>query len=222
MKYSSEELNERFQTLPEELKNAIVSVDTAKIISEAGKRYALHIDQIGKIAEEVGFVLLGLSHPTEFVSKLTKALGIERVVVSQIASDINDKIFLKVRETLRGVDSGLNKKEESMDDSGPTPLKDALLQAIENPESITKKPIPAKPESIPLVEIKNPHTPTTPENKIPAVAPIPTTSTEQAPTPSLSQTTTSQPTKSIIDQKLGGQFSIPKTEKRVDPYRESF
>ena len=137
MNYSSEELNEIFKTLPEELKDAIVSVDTAKVINETGKKYGLHVDQIGAVASQTGLVLLGVLHPTEFVSGVTKAAGIERVVASQIASDINDKIFLKVREILKGV---TNKPavEEPVDDSGPRPLRDALLKAIENPEGVTR------------------------------------------------------------------------------------
>ncbi|MBI3633894.1 MAG: hypothetical protein HY226_06445 [Candidatus Vogelbacteria bacterium] len=225
--YSSDELNEIFQTLPEELKDAIVSVDTAKIINDTGKKYGLHVDQIGAVANQTGLVLLGIVHPTEFVSAVTKAAGIERVVASQIASDINDKIFLKVREILQGV-TAKKTEEEPAEENGPRPLRDALLQAIENPEGLTKKPVPPKPAPIPLVEIKDPYAPT--KATAPVMAPIPirgdTTSDERRSDLPVSATP------SILEQKMSGQVDMTKTEvkieepqtggKKIDPYREQF
>ena len=134
MEYTSDQLNEIFEKLPEALKDAIVSVDNAKTISEIGRKYGLHIDQTGEMAEEVGSVLLGLAHPTELVNNLTRRLGIERVIASQVAAEINEEIFLKIREYLK------SEPEIGVVRSQPqgvfAPVRDALLAAIEKPHLI--------------------------------------------------------------------------------------
>ncbi len=232
MQHSSDELNEIFQKMPEGIKDAIVSVDTARIINDTGKKYGLHIDQVGTVAEETGLVLLGLTHPTEFVSNLTKRLGIDRVVASQIASEINDQVFLKVREQLRNVHD--NPEEVAPEDEPAPeslhPTRDALLEAIQNPEGMAKRPI-AKEKPIPLVSIKNPYEKATPEmgKDFPVVAEAP----KMAPTPP-SKLNLDADDGDILTQKMSGQFSLPTVETKVkevepgqpmttkknDPYKE--
>ncbi|MBI3633535.1 MAG: hypothetical protein HY226_04555 [Candidatus Vogelbacteria bacterium] len=209
MDYSPQELNEVFKGLPQTLKEAVTSVETAETINNIGRKYGLHIDQIGVLGIESGKILLGLAHPTEFVSNITKKLGIERVVASQIASEINDKVFLRVRELLKGI-SDKPVKEQDTTDNEPHPVRDALLKAIENPEGIAKKTETPKPKEIPLVEIKNPYEPARPET--PPIAPIP-----KIP-PTAAQEPTEAP--SILEQKMSGEVSLPKTERKVDMYRE--
>lgn len=228
MKYSSEELNERFDNLPEDLKNAFLSVDTAHVINSIGRKYGLYIDKIGETAEETGLVLLGLTHPTEFVSNLTKRLGIDRVVASQIASEINDQVFLKVRELLKDVQREKIKKEEEIE-LEPRPSKDALLAALEHPEGMLKRPV-SKPGEIPLVEVKNPYAPAkpTPGVDVPIVAPVPASAYEEKQSMPPAE---NPPAQDILTQKMSGQFSMPKAEsvvdqntstptKRFDPYKE--
>ena len=223
MQYSKDELNEIFEKLPEQLKDAIVSVDNARIINGVGRKYGLHIDQIGGLAEETGYILLGVVHPTEFVSNLSKRLGIDRVVASQIASDINYQIFLKIREVLKDVQD--KKKKDEAEEVEPEPSKDALLAALEHPEGMLKRPLaPSKVErEIPLVEVRNPYQPAKPEmgKDFPVVAPTPVSKKEGV-------VTSPTPAQDMLSQKFGGEVSMPKVEtnvdapptKRVDPYKE--
>lgn len=231
-KYSTEELNDIFDRLPEEIKDAIVSVDNARMISALGKKYNLHIDKVGEIAEETGLVLLGLTHPTEFVSNLTKRLGIDRIIASQIASDINDQVFLKVRELLKDIQKETAKKEEE-EELEPRPSRDALLAALEHPEGMLKRPIgetTSSKTSIPIVEIRNPYLGRTPEmgKDFPVIAPAPSyikepTPTKTPETPVVDEKPSIQaPATDILTQKMSGQFSTPSTEstRKIDPYKE--
>lgn len=229
MSYSIEELNEAFEKIPEPLQDAMASVDTARIINNVGKKYNLHIDQIGALSEEAGYVLLGLTHPTEFVSSLTKRLGVGRVVASQIASDINEQIFLKFRDIIKDAQKGRKRAEEESEGE-PRPSKDALLAALEHPEGMLKKPA-APQSSIPLVKIPNPYQPAKPElgRDVPVVAPIPAGPSEgnELPTAAPAATTNPEPTAvDILKQRLTSQVTSVNTETRVetgqkfDPYRE--
>lgn len=227
MSYSKEELNEAYKKLPPELQEVFLSVDVTDAITNIGKKYNLHIDQIGLLDSETGLVLLGLTHPTEFVSSLTKRLGIDRIIASQVASDINDQVFLRVRELLKDIQKNKVKEEEEKE-MEPRPSKDALLAALEHPEGMLKRParmpeaggpVPKAEKEIPLVEIKNPYQPAKPEmgKDFPVVAPVAPPKTEEA-----------KMEEDILTQKMSGQFSLPKVEtrvdstpaKKIDPYKE--
>ncbi len=225
MNYSKEELNEAYKKLPEELKEVFLSVDVTDSINAIGKKYNLHIDQIGNLDSEAGYVLLGLSHPTEFVSSLTNRLGIDRVVASQVASEINDQVFLKIRGLLKDVQD--KKKKGATEEVEPQPSKDALLAALEHPEGMLKKPAPAT--DIPLVEIKNAYALPKPQmgRDIPVVAQVPPTVEVSEDSTSTLRLNLEKP--DILTQKLSGEVSLPKVDtrveatpaKKIDPYKEA-
>jgi hypothetical protein len=106
MNYTKEQLKKIFKSLPEDLQEAITSVESAQILSEIGNKFKLHIDQQSILGEETGYVLLGVSDPMEFVSSLSTKIGIDRTIASQIVSEINEKIFVKIKESLRQIHSG--------------------------------------------------------------------------------------------------------------------
>ena len=230
MKYSKEELSEAYKKLSPEIKEALLSIETAEIINNIGKKYNLHIDQIGELGTETGLIMLGLTHPTEFVSNLTKKLGVDRIVASQIAPDINDQVFLKIRESLKNTHKEPAKAES--EETEPThPTRDALLEAIQNPEGIKKKTETPRRQSsgeIPLVEIKNPYQPAKPEmgRDFPVVAPVPS-QTFRDPTSDEKRSDLGTSTPDILTQKMTGEVSLPKVEttvmttaKKIDPYKE--
>ena len=190
--YTIEEIDAIADTLPDDVKDAIFSVSSAKIIGEVGKKYGLHIDQIGLLAEETGNILLGISRPTEFVDNLQTKLKIERVRASEVASEVNEKIFYKVRESMHNLRGAEEAGKELSHNAEPEslqnyiPKKEDLLEAIQRPDMYAR-PMPTKPEVQPL-----------------EVEPL-----------------VSKPT-DLLGQKLSGAVAIPKREagKASDPYRE--
>lgn len=101
--YSEEKLRDAFADLPQGLRQSISSVDTANAIQEIAKKYLLHVDQMGALASETGLVLLGLTHPAEFIGNLAKRLRLPEEKAKEIARDISAEILVKVREALRGL-----------------------------------------------------------------------------------------------------------------------
>ncbi len=101
--YSEAQLKEAFEDLPQGLRQSISSVDTANAIQEIAKKYLLHVDQMGALASETGLVLLGLTHPAEFIGNLAKRLRVPEEKAKEIARDISTQILVKVREALRGL-----------------------------------------------------------------------------------------------------------------------
>ncbi len=106
LNHDRNKLNDIFDNLPEDLKDAIASVDSAEAIFETSKKYNLHVDQTAILGQETGLVLLGVSDPMEFVGSIVARLGIDKNKASNIVMEINEKIFAKVKESLRAIHAG--------------------------------------------------------------------------------------------------------------------
>ncbi len=100
MIYTKEQKKELFQNLPDDVKEAVSSVETTDIIIELEKKYKLHIDQTGELSNEVLLLTLGVTSPQKFIDNLESRLRISRDVAAQITADVNEKIFRPVRESL--------------------------------------------------------------------------------------------------------------------------
>ena len=104
MDEKSQQLNtllDRLDKLPPQLKDAIFSNVNAEKMFDIGKRHGLLIDKVGEMTNETGLLMLGVTHPDEFVGNLAERLQVDRASASKIADDINREIFAPVREHLR-------------------------------------------------------------------------------------------------------------------------
>jgi len=101
MKLTSEQIKERFEKLPKEMREAIFSVDSSEAIQAIGKKYKLAVDKIGELADEIGLVTIGATPSHNFVSNLSRRLGVDREKARKIAQEINEQVFAKIREKLK-------------------------------------------------------------------------------------------------------------------------
>lgn len=113
--YSEEQLNTAFERLPVDIQEAIADAETEKKVAAIGRRHALHIDQIGLLADETGLVMLGLRHPQDFIKNLTQHLGIAPTEAETIAQEINTEVLAGLREAIKTL------AEEPASTSGGTP-----------------------------------------------------------------------------------------------------
>jgi len=122
MAITKEQLEEKYKNLPDDVKQTIFSTHVEDIVGEVGKKYSLHIDQMGEVIEEVELVMLGVNHPKDFIEHLGERLGIEdREKIRAIADEINGKIFRSIRESLKKVHGG-----------GPEVLPDQKPKAVQS------------------------------------------------------------------------------------------
>ena len=151
---ATSELNtkELFEKLPQDIKEAMYGVDSSETIQSISKKYNLLIDKMGILSEETGLVMLGLTHPKDFIPKLVLRLGVDQTTAKSIAQDVNEQIFKKVRESLMKI-HGLGE--------APTPLKADVGAKTEKPEvkvevKVEPKPLeirpvpPAPPAALPV------------------------------------------------------------------------
>ncbi len=121
--YNSEQRIERYRSLPENMKAAIGSIDNIAVIKYVGEKYHLHIDQIGKLSDQIGLVILGLEPSTNFVKNIEESSKIDHQTAENIAREINEQIFLKIRESLKQMEENKNtpKPEDLLKEINATP-----------------------------------------------------------------------------------------------------
>lgn len=109
--FTQEKLLELYEKIPQNVREAIFSVDVAGKISAAGKRFGLSIEETGILATTAGLVMLGALHPRDFIQTLEKGLKMERSKAIDIAKEINHEIFFPIRESLKRI-HGMETTEE--------------------------------------------------------------------------------------------------------------
>lgn len=174
--YTQQELKERYEKLPEVLKNAMFSADIAAKIFEIGKKHSLTIEKIGLMAEEVGYLILGLTRPTELVSALGEALGVKENQTKEIASDLNRQIFFPLREALKAAHQIEIGEEEIQ--KGAVEIKTPPLPPLPKPAPAAIPPTPPvtpipKPTPIPAPPKPAPEESFLPPRPIPPPSPAP-------------------------------------------------
>ena len=99
-KYTPEEVEKNLQNLPEELKEAIFSMETADIIWRTCEKQKIMDGRMTKIAEYTGYVLMGFILPEEFQKTLEKEVRIPKNVAKEITHEINRFVFFPLKSSL--------------------------------------------------------------------------------------------------------------------------
>lgn len=169
MRYSKEQINERFQMLSPTVQDIILSVEIADAIKEITKKNDLHMDTAGLLNEEITYVIVGAEKSVNFVSNLKTKVHIPEDKVNSVAGDVNEKIFLPVREALKNAankpaqdiksevveESNLHKKEVELEtriNHAPLTESEEIRQHIEAQRVVgnTTAPPPNLPTSTPV------------------------------------------------------------------------
>jgi hypothetical protein len=161
--YSDEQVKERFDNLPNDIKTAITSVDFAKTLQFIGEENNLHYDKLDILFEEVGFVMLGFKSVKDFANTLSSRLGMQMSEILPVVKGVDELIFKPIKESLeKNVETHEEKNEytfidKSEEDSHLPKMKDAsdgelhenntedeglnrddILKEIENPTKSNK------------------------------------------------------------------------------------
>lgn len=170
-RYPVEKMNETFAKMPEHLRNVMFSEQRMAATKKIQEKYRLHVDQLGRLIEEIGYVFVGLEPSANFAKNLEESLKIDGTTAENIAREVNQEIFLKIRESLKQMEENKN-----------TPKPEELLRELEHHSSpVTtadklsiferklSEPVNLKPET-PAATQSAPNNPT-PETPIKKVDP---------------------------------------------------
>jgi len=167
--YTKQQLEERYQKLPEPLKEALFDGERAEKVFDIGKKYGLNVERIGFLAEEIGYFILGLTTPQSFISTLERRLGTTQDASQKLASDINHQILYPLRESLKKahdidvteekIQKGPSqtmpiKKEGGVHAGSIVNLSQKKFSQPEPPQPIHKEPSSQTPQEPPRQETK--------------------------------------------------------------------
>lgn len=112
--FTEEQIAQMYDNLPEDLKDAIFGVEMNEIVEKIGRENQLNIEQIGDLANETGMVMLGVTHPNEFIANLADRLEVDKEKARAIAQEINEQIFKPVRDSLRKIHNIREEKDTNV------------------------------------------------------------------------------------------------------------
>lgn len=99
--FTTTQIQERFESLPDDMKAVVSGEETAQQIQEIGRRHGLRIDNIGILIEYSGLIMLGLIKTDEFVSSLESQMGVSTEQAEQLAIEVDSQVFSRMRNSLR-------------------------------------------------------------------------------------------------------------------------
>ena len=238
-------LKDQMAILPEDVRNAIISVDYQKALQQVTKNNMLLIDQAGKLETETTLVLLGLEPLKDYAGNLSTNLEISKEKGLVLAHDVDELVFKNIRNSLKKINDKFYVDELPKETFTNTkePTKEDILSGIENSsktpsgeESVSLSSLKsnsANPENLPEeiypgIEVKNETSlEIPPEAMLPAK--IPTWSIK---TPEPLHENVSPIIANIVEEKLSKPVDVPKenvvveettkipTKSSSDPYRE--
>lgn len=117
--YQKEQIDAHLKKMSPPLKDALFAVEVAEKIHEIGVTHGLLREEIGDMAEEIGYVMLGLTRPNQFLSAFQDRLDMDEDQARDVAKDIYHQIFSPIRQALKDayqVDIGEEALQEKAED----------------------------------------------------------------------------------------------------------
>lgn len=93
----------KYFQLPQDLRQIMFAVETADKIRVISQKNNLNKDQLWWASHTVGMILLGETNIVDFVKTLQEKCGLAEEPARQLARDINQDIFLPVKESLKKI-----------------------------------------------------------------------------------------------------------------------
>ncbi len=103
LKISKQQALKRWDTLPDNLKEALFSEYNAETLWRICESQHLSDDKIEKVATLTGDVILGFLHPEDLGQEIRKDINVAVEVANTIASEIDRKIFAPIKSDLEKV-----------------------------------------------------------------------------------------------------------------------
>ena len=132
MNITGEQVRAAYAAAPAPIRVAFSSEDTVRILMSLQARHKLHVDVAGLLGKHVGYLLLGLMSPMEFLGALIES-GVSAEVAKDIVNEINEQIFIPLRSKMQGV--------------AQTPVPVVQQKTVTLPEPVQATPAPGHAEA---------------------------------------------------------------------------
>ncbi len=125
------QIQERLNSLPLELQQAIDSADVTEKITAIAKKNNLLIDQSESLYTEIFLAMLGVTPLADLSKNVMRNVNVPLSTAVSIDKDVNDQIFLPIREALQKIQAPQEEDRDQGDVSGVD--REQILDEIENP-----------------------------------------------------------------------------------------
>jgi hypothetical protein len=112
MEITLEEIQKKFESLPEDLKWAIMAANVDDNIIEIGQKEGLNVEQMGQLSLETHMVMFGFTHPDKFEESLKGSLKLSDEKTKVLANAVNEKILKEIREKFMSLYQTPKKEEK--------------------------------------------------------------------------------------------------------------
>ncbi|MBI5816899.1 MAG: hypothetical protein HZB09_00535 [Candidatus Yonathbacteria bacterium] len=194
MDYTKEQIKERFGNLPKDIQQELSSSDLGLIIQIIGSDVGITPEQSLDVEDEALDVLMGFSHPKDFIRNIRTKIGVDENKARTIAEKVNDEIFQPVKESLKIV--------HDIKDERETPVAASIMPSFA--PKMAPVPMPPVAPTPPVAPSSFPQMIVPPKAIMETIVPKPVAPVSQ----------------NIFEQKLQGVFKMPKEETLV-PQRPS-
>jgi hypothetical protein len=139
MEITLEEIQKKFESLPEDLKWAIMGANVDDKVIEIGQKNGLNVEQMGQLSLETHMVMFGFVHPDKFEDSIAKSLGLPRDKIKAIVNDVNERILKELRDQILAMYRKPEEKKEVMEEHEE---EDRIMKSagIEIDRNVPKKP----------------------------------------------------------------------------------
>lgn len=141
------EFEQKYSHLPNDIQQALSSLETERALETIAKKYNLHIDQIGAFYDVVEKVLTGEIKPINFTSEIIRISGIDETTARGITQDANEGIFKPLQESIRQLEKGQGAPAKNIFEQ-----KMSATFALPKDEGLIIKPYPPRHDSIPGID----------------------------------------------------------------------
>ncbi len=145
--FPKEKLQEIYEILPEDLKEAIFSEEISATINDIGVENSLNEKQNSKLIEYVGYVFLGLLSPNDFEKNIKEKLFLTEALAHRIYQQIVRTVFIPLKTSLELI----HKTQINMPSAVKEKEEKEQKKVAEKTETI-KNRFPVQEEEMPVQE----------------------------------------------------------------------
>jgi len=103
MDVTYQQIEEKYKSLPSDVKEVITMPIIADRLDQIGLKNGLSMSRQNELIDETGLVMLGFTHPNDFISRLVEKLEIRRDMARDIAAAVNEEVFKPIKESLQKI-----------------------------------------------------------------------------------------------------------------------
>jgi len=100
---TEQKIAEKFEDLPQDLKNVLSSINTSITIENIATKYRLNEEKTAMLIQLVGLVILGFVNSGNMKEEMKETIGVSPQFIPLIADEIYQKIFLPVKDSMQKI-----------------------------------------------------------------------------------------------------------------------